>query len=135
MVAFAIPVALAGRMPPFPSQHLVGLVPLSVGAGVLLWCTREFYVAGQGTLAPWAPPRHLVVTGPYRYSRNPMYVGVALILLGWAALYWSRLLLIYAGCVVVAFHLRVVLAEEPWAARTFGDAWNAYRERTPRWLA
>ena len=134
MVAFAIPVALAGWASPFPSNHMIGLVPLSLGLLVLLRCVREFYVAGSGTLAPWAPPKQLVVTGPYRYCRNPMYVGVALILLGWAALYWSRSLLIYAGCMVVAFHLRVVLAEEPWAAETFGDAWNSYRRRTPRWL-
>ena len=134
VVAFAIPIALSGWASPFPSKHLIGVVPLSLGAYLLLWCVREFYVAGRGTLAPWAPPKHLVVTGPYRYSRNPMYVGVALILLGWAALYWSGALLLYAGCVLAAFHLRVVLAEEPWAARTFGDAWASYRGRTPRWL-
>ncbi len=134
VVAFAVPLALAGWLHQFPPRQLSGLLPLCLGMLLLLWCVREFYVAGPGTLAPWSPPKHLVVSGPYRYCRNPMYVGVSLILLGWAALFWSRPLLLYAACVAVAFHLRVVIAEEPWAARNFGDEWSSYRARTPRWL-
>jgi protein-S-isoprenylcysteine O-methyltransferase Ste14 len=134
IVAFAVPLAFAGCVRPFPSQHAVGLVPLSLGVLLLWWCVREFYVEGRGTLAPWAPPTHLVTSGPYRYCRNPMYVSVALILLGWAILYWLRTLFLYAACVAVASHLRVVFFEEPWAARTFGDPWISYIARTPRWF-
>jgi protein-S-isoprenylcysteine O-methyltransferase Ste14 len=133
MVAFVIPLVLAGAMQPLRVQRSPGLVVLILGFGLLVWCVREFYVTGRGTLAPWQPPKYLVVTGPYRYCRNPMYVGVDLILLGWAILYWSGLLLLYAVSISVAFHLRVVLAEEPRAARTFGEAWAAYRAQTPRW--
>jgi protein-S-isoprenylcysteine O-methyltransferase Ste14 len=133
-VAFAIPLALGitGRSP-FPLRP-AGYAPLVAGAVLLLWCVREFYVVGLGTLAPWAPPRRLVTTGPYRYSRNPMYLGVLLLLCGWATLFGSLTLAIYALVVALAFQLRVLLAEESWAARTFGRDWEAYRARVPRWL-
>jgi protein-S-isoprenylcysteine O-methyltransferase Ste14 len=134
VIAFAIPLVTAGWMQSLSVQSPLGLIVLVPGLLLLLWCVREFFVAGRGTLAPWAPPKYLVVTGPYRYCRNPMYVGVDLILLGWAALYGSVLLLLYAVGVAVAFHLRVILAEEPRAAQVFGEGWSAYRARTPRWL-
>ena len=111
-----------------------GVLPLGVGTALLLACVREFYVAGRGTLAPWAPPTALVVTGLYRWSRNPMYVAVVLILSGWAVGFRSWPLALYAIAMLVAFHLRVVLHEEPWLARSFGAAWMQYRQRVPRWL-
>lgn len=111
-----------------------GVAPLGVGIVLLLACVREFYVAGHGTLAPWAPPTTLVATGLYKWSRNPMYIAVFLILSGWAIGFRSWPLALYAVVVLVAFHLRVVLHEEPWLARTFGDAWRQYRTRVPRWL-
>ena len=114
--------------------HAIGLLPMIVGLALLLWCVRDFYVAGKGTLAPWAPPKHLVTTGLYRYSRNPMYVAVATMLMGWALAFASPRLAIYAVVVAVAFHLRVVFNEEPWLARTHGAAWDEYRARVPRWL-
>ena len=91
IVAFAIPLAL-WRSGSFDS---VGLLPIGIGSAALVWCVRDFYVAGKGTLAPWAPPKNLVVCGLYRYSRNPMYVAVILILAGWAPGFHSRLLLGY----------------------------------------
>ena len=114
--------------------HPAGLVPIALGAMLLLWCVRDFYVAGRGTLAPWAPPERLVTRGLYRVSRNPMYVAVVMILAGWASAFGSSRLWIYAGLVALAFHLRVVLGEEPWLARRHGDAWTMYRARVPRWL-
>jgi protein-S-isoprenylcysteine O-methyltransferase Ste14 len=116
------------------SIHLIGLLPLVLGTALLLWCVRDFYVSGKGTLAPWSPPQNLVVTGLYRHSRNPMYIAVALVLCGWALTFHSLGLAIYALVVVVAFHLRVVLNEEPFLARTHGDQWVKYRTRVPRWL-
>ena len=109
-------------------------VSFLAGLAVLLWCVRDFYVAGKGTLAPWDPPRHLVRVGLYRYSRNPMYVGVLLILTGWATSFRTPTLAIYAVVVAILFHLRVLAHEEPWLARTFPGEWPAYRSRVPRWL-
>jgi protein-S-isoprenylcysteine O-methyltransferase Ste14 len=134
VVAFAVPIAclLADVHPQL--RHPLGLVPLVVGVLGLLWCVRDFYVAGKGTLAPWAPPVHLVVVGLYRYTRNPMYVCVTLILLGWAVSFGLPVLYVYTIIVVVAFYLRVVVGEEPWLARMHGDQWQDYASRVPRWL-
>jgi protein-S-isoprenylcysteine O-methyltransferase Ste14 len=134
VVAFAVPLTI-GLSGSSPVRHVpAAAVLLTAGAVLLLWCVREFYVAGRGTLAPWAPPERLVTSGPYRYSRNPMYVAVLVILLAWWLLWDRAVLLVYAIAVLCAFHARVILAEEPWAARRFGAQWQAYRARVPRWL-
>jgi len=111
-----------------------GLLPLAAGFALLLWCVRDFYVSGKGTLAPWSPPRHLVVTGLYRYSRNPMYISVLVILIGWALTFDVSGLLWYAAFIAVAFQLRVVLGEEPWLARTHGEEWTRYSSAVRRWI-
>ena len=135
IVAIAVPAWIAaGALRPGERPHLVGLLPLLGGFALLVWCVRDFYVAGKGTLAPWSPPRHLVTIGLYRYSRNPMYVAVAMMLAGWALAFASSTIAIYTGFVIGAFHLRVVYGEEPWLARTHGAAWEEYAARVPRWL-
>jgi protein-S-isoprenylcysteine O-methyltransferase Ste14 len=135
MVALLIPSCVVwNRTPAGNPWFPIGLSILLAGLALLLWCVRDFYVAGKGTLAPWAPPRHLVTVGLYRYSRNPMYVAVSLMLAGWALSFWSVTLAIYTSFVIVAFHLRVLFGEEPWLARTHGEAWEKYRARVPRWL-
>ena len=83
MVAFAIPAGWLWLTAHTQLAQPLGLVFLAVGSAALLWCVRDFYVSGKGTLAPWAPPERLVIVGLYRYSRNPMYGSVALVLLGW----------------------------------------------------
>jgi protein-S-isoprenylcysteine O-methyltransferase Ste14 len=133
VVAFLLPWLILGRIEP-RTFDTTGAVPFIAGVIVLLWCVRDFYVAGKGTLAPWDPPRRLVRVGLYRLSRNPMYVGVLLILIGWAAGFRTRSLVIYTTVVAILFHLRVLLHEEPWLARTFPDEWPAYKSRVPRWL-
>lgn len=134
VVAIAVPVAwlLVGARTQVVQPW--GLFPLIMGFLALLWCARDFYVAGKGTLAPWAPPARLVVIGLYRYTRNPMYVAVVLILLGWAASFGSLGLFIYGMAMALAFHLRVVWGEEPWLARTHGQDWVQYASRVPRWF-
>ena len=133
-VAFLIPWLL---VEPRRSGQFVdarGLVPFVLGTVLLLWCVREFYVAGRGTLAPWSPPRHLVATGLYRFSRNPMYIAVVLVLWGWAFGFRSRAMAVYALLVMLAFHLRVIFGEEPWLARTHGEEWVRYKAQVPRWF-
>jgi protein-S-isoprenylcysteine O-methyltransferase Ste14 len=103
-----------------------------VGAAVLLRCVWDFFVAG-GTLAPVDPPKQLVVRGLYRLTRNPMYNGVLLLLLGEAWLFRSIPLVEYASAFFVGAHLFVVLYEEPTLASRFGESYAAYRKRVPRW--
>jgi protein-S-isoprenylcysteine O-methyltransferase Ste14 len=134
LVAFAAPPLLIWPEPLHATFRTSGLAVLALGTVLLLWCVRDFYVAGSGTLAPWDPPRHLVVFGLYRFSRNPMYVAVFLVLLGWAIGFRSPLLSAYALAVLVAFHLRVVFGEEPWLAKTHGEAWTQYVSEVPRWF-
>ena len=133
IVAFVVPwLMTAGRR-----NELVdagGLIPLSLGIVLLLWCVWTFYSAGKGTLAPWSPPRYLVTSGLFHFSRNPMYIAVMLILCGWAWGFRSRAVFTYAVLLVLAFHVRVVFFEEPWLARAHGDAWQRYKSQTPRWL-
>ena len=76
--------------------------------------------------------QELVVTGLYRFSRNPMPVAVLLVLWGWALGFRSWPLAVYAVVVMLAFHLRVVLHEEPWLARTHGEKWMHYATHVPR---
>jgi protein-S-isoprenylcysteine O-methyltransferase Ste14 len=133
MIAFVVPLFLIAPAGPGPFW-MVGLFPLGLGIVLLLWCVRDFYVVGKGTLAPWAPPQELVVVGLYRVSRNPMYVAIMLVLWGWAVGFRSKPLALYAVAVTIAFHLRVVLAEEPWLARRHGDRYAQYKGRVPRWL-
>ena len=134
MVAFVVPLLVITA----PAQRTLvqpwGLMPLALGLLVLVLTVREFYVAGRGTLAPWSPPVRLVTSGLYRFSRNPMYVGVLLILSGWAIVFWSPALAFYAATVAIAVHLRVLLHEEPFLARTQPEAWRAYRLRVRRWF-
>ena len=135
VVAILVPLLIASPLiregVPF---RWVALVPLLLGLGLLLWCVRLFLVHGKGTLAPWSPPRQLVVTGPYAFSRNPMYIGVLLILVGWAVGFHSLPLLLYGAIVLVAFHLRIRLGEEPWLRETYHDKWARYAAHVPRWM-
>lgn len=111
-----------------------GIVLLAAGLAVLLWCVRDFYLAGKGTLAPWDPPAQFVRVGLYRVVRNPMYLGVVLIVFGWAVLSGSPALVIYGVVLALAFHARVTLSEEPWLARNFPEEWRQYASSVPRWL-
>ena len=134
LVAVLVP-PLVALVDPWRSQvWMPGIAVLVAGAAVLLWCVRDFYAAGQGTLAPWDPPKRLVVAGLYRYTRNPMYVGVLLLVSGWAALLAAPLVAAYACVLAVVFHVRVIAGEEPWLESQFGTEWSKYRAAVPRWF-
>lgn len=105
------------------------------GGALALWCIATFMIVGRGTPAPFDPPRKLVDRGPYRYVRNPMYLGAALALCGAAIFYRSAALFGYAGLFLLAAHVFVVWYEEPTLARLFGADYEAYRARVGRWLA
>ncbi len=105
-----------------------------IGIAMLVWCFWDFVQKGKGTPAPIEPPKELVVSGLYNHVRNPMYVGIASILIGhflWFG-FWN--LLIYTAIVVTVFHLFVTLYEEPNLRQRFGAAYEKYCQRVPRWI-
>src|SRR5271156_466887 len=113
--------------------QIIGMILASAGAVVALWCILPFAWIGRGTPAPFAPPRRLVIRGPYRFVRNPMYIGAALALAGAALFYKSAPLVAYAAAFLVICHLFVLAYEEPRLRRTFGADYEAYCQRVRRW--
>ena len=134
-VAVYAPLWLARDLQPRGGLPLVAAVALFVlGATIYAWTVWDFATFGRGTPAPIDAPKRLVVRGLFRYSRNPMYVGVLGVILGQAALFREPRLVGYALAVWTCFHLFVVLYEERALARDFGDEYAAYRLRVGRWL-
>jgi protein-S-isoprenylcysteine O-methyltransferase Ste14 len=107
---------------------------LLVGLAIFLVTVWDFGSVGKGTLAPWDPPRQLVRNRLYGAVRNPMYIGVLTILIGEAILFQSWRLVVYAGCIVLMFHVWVLIFEEPYLRAKFGDGYVEYCAKTPRWL-
>ena len=119
--------------PAIRAPQVVAIVAGAVGAILALACIVAFASLGKGTPAPFDPPRRLVVRGPYRLLRNPMYLGAA-IALGSAALFYQSLALLgYTMLFLVATHLFVVGYEEPTLRRTFGHEYEAYCSDVGRW--
>src|ERR1041385_529070 len=109
--------------------QVLGMIVGSFGALLALWCIATFIFVGRGTPAPFDPPRLLVDSGPYRFVRNPMYIGAGLALGGAALFYQSWALLGYAFAFALITHLFVVLYEERALRSMFGDAYASYCER------
>jgi protein-S-isoprenylcysteine O-methyltransferase Ste14 len=114
--------------------RLLGAGPLTLGATLLFWCVADFAFVGRGTLAPVDAPTTLVMTGPYRLVRNPMYVAVVLIILSEALLFESLTLVVYGLALWSISHLFVVSFEEPALSRSFGAQYASYRSSVSRWL-
>lgn len=132
--AGVVPYLIASADPRRGTGWTIGAFVMGCGALVLLWCVRDFYVAGKGTLAPWQPPKRLVVVGLYRYSRNPMYLGVLTFVIGWAIFMGSPLLCGYVLVLFSSFHTSVVVYEEPWLSKQFTSQWQTYAAAVPRWV-
>jgi protein-S-isoprenylcysteine O-methyltransferase Ste14 len=111
----------------------VGAVLALVGLIGLAESFSRFALHGRGTPAPVMPPKRLVVTGLYRYVRNPMYLAVLSIVVGQALLLGSRRLLVYAAVAWVVVHLFVLLYEEPVLRASFGAEYVAYTAAVRRW--
>lgn len=106
-----------------------------IGTTILLWSFWNFLKQGRGTPAPIDPPKELVAVGFYRYTRNPMYVGILLMLTGYFFWYGFWSLLIYAVFIFLAFNTFVAYYEEPTLRRNFGTAYEDYCNRVPRWFS
>jgi protein-S-isoprenylcysteine O-methyltransferase Ste14 len=114
-------------------QGLLALLLIIIGLMPALESMRRFVVVGRGTLLPVVPTESLVVSGFYRYVRNPMYVGILLALAGESLLFRSRSLAGFACWLWFGFHLFVLLYEESTLARRYGEEYLRYRQNVPRW--
>jgi len=114
--------------------RVAGLALISGGTIVLVESFLRFALRGLGTPAPVFPTRHLVVSGYYRYLRNPIYVANVAIILGQAFWFASVPLLVYCALVWLSFHAFVLLYEEPTLRTTFGAEYEAFCRRVPRWI-
>ena len=112
--------------------QVLGLLVLAVGLMLFSASLRNFVTEGEGTLAPWDPPRRLVVRGPYRYVRNPMISGVVLVLFGEALTLLSRPHFIWALIFLVVNSIYIPLLEETGLRQRFGDSYVEYCRHVPR---
>jgi protein-S-isoprenylcysteine O-methyltransferase Ste14 len=113
--------------------QLTGIVLALAGGALALWCIWTFAFVGRGTPAPFDPPRRLVMQGPYRVVRNPMYLGAAIAVFGAAVFYQSLALLAYVAAFLLLMHLFVISYEEPTLERTFGQDYIVYCRGVRRW--
>ena len=125
--------AATAASPAGPLIRALALLPALAGLAIYLWCAFDFARAA-GTPAPIDPPKELVARGLYRYSRNPMYVGVLSMIAAQALYFASPATLLYAALIFLAFHSFVIIYEEPTLAGSFGDAYQRYRASVPRWI-
>jgi len=134
-IAVIVPLAILQRAAPAPPL-VPGLGPLLLALAAILWFWSGFGFSfvGRGTPSPIDAPRALVVWGPYRYVRNPMYVAVLLAIFGFAIENSSIAVALYGLVVLVAFHMFVLWYEEPTLERRFGDDYVRYKRTVGRWI-
>jgi len=135
VVALYVPYILLGRTyDPGHGLAWLGVLCFVAGAGIYFRCAWEFAVRGLGTPAPIAPTKFLVISGLHRYVRNPMYIGVLLVILGQAVLFRAPRLAEYAVMFGLLAHFFVLFYEEPTLRRRFGESYEQYRAAVPRWI-
>ncbi|MDF1544046.1 MAG: isoprenylcysteine carboxylmethyltransferase family protein [bacterium] len=136
-----LPGTAAGLIPYIISRYdpwrgntcYLGLILMALGFAILIWCAFDFYRTGNGTLAHWEPPKSLVCTGLYRYTRNPMYYGSLVAISGQALFFFSPLICAYFALMAILFNLHIRFVEEPWLARNFPEQWAAFSADISRW--
>lgn len=135
-VGVYIPYRLTHRFATPDHGALAWVAALIIVLGALIYfrCASEFAVRGLGTPAPIAPTKFLVTTALHRYVRNPMYIGVALVIFGQAVLFRSLHVAEWGGVMLLIAHCFVVLYEEPTLKRQFGDSYEEYKRTVPRWI-
>ena len=113
-------------------QH-VGLVLIALGVVAYIWCSGSFVFYAKGTPIPFTPTKELVVTGLYKYVRNPLYIAGTLVLLGETLLFQSKGIFIYTLILFGGFNIHVLM-EETHLEDTFGKKYEQYRKDVPRWI-
>ena len=140
LVAGLIPIWILGRktnnlfIKPWQFYQFSGLLVFVTGFVIMLICIVSFAVKGRGTLSPADPTKKLVVSGLYKFSRNPMYIGVIMILTGEAIFFQSVSLWIYLLAVNIGFNVFILLHEEPRLQRDFGEEYKKYCQKVRRWI-
>jgi protein-S-isoprenylcysteine O-methyltransferase Ste14 len=121
---------------PFANPQALGWIVVAIGGAVMVPCVLAFAWRGLGTPMPLDPPRKLVVSGPYRWVRNPMYVGMGITLLGeaWVYPHLTRFLLIETAIAFALVFAFIVFYEEPTLRRSFGSDYEEYCRNVPRWI-
>jgi len=127
--------ALTGASPSArpPAFRLFGLVLIFFGALIYAWSVWTFTFVGKGTPAPF-DPKELVVKGPFRYVRNPIYVFIIIVLVGEAILLQNSALVIYTALAILFLHPWVVFYEEPTLRKRFGKSYEVYCASVSRWF-
>lgn len=119
---------------PWPFHMYAGLLLFAIGLVIMLHCILQFALEGRGTLSPADPTKRLIIRGLYRISRNPMYVGVMMMLTGEAIMTQSPSLWIYSAIIFLAFNLFIMLREEPRLRKDFGKEYMIYCSKVRRWF-
>ena len=119
---------------PFEYYQWIAIVIILAGVSIFLHCVYLFAKFGKGTLSPIDPTKRLVIRGMYKYSRNPMYLAMLMILLGETILLRSFNLAVYMFIIAIAFYLFVVFHEEPGLQSEYGYEYKDYKERVRRWI-
>jgi protein-S-isoprenylcysteine O-methyltransferase Ste14 len=142
ILPFTVTVIVPFVLYPDPSPYIpdtlfmkiLGVLVGIPGLALLIYTIFLFGRIGHGTLAPWRPTRHLVVTGPYRYCRNPMITGVFFVLIGEALVLHSLYILVWAALFFLLNTVYFIVREEPDLYKRFGDEYLRYKEKVPRWI-
>ncbi len=125
----------AARPVPLISPAFIVVLLSSLGGLTLgFWTARDFVTKGEGTPAPWNPPKKFVLSGPYRYLRNPMISGVFLMLFAEALYFRSWPIAGWLGFFILANLFYIPRFEEPALEKRFGDAYHTFKENVPRWI-
>jgi protein-S-isoprenylcysteine O-methyltransferase Ste14 len=125
--------AALGISPP-PWLQIPGIACIALGAPIALSCIITFVVKGRGTTAPFDAPSQLVAAGPYRWLRNPMYLGAGLVVVGYGFYVHSLSVLLLAAAMWIAVHLFVFFYEEPTLRAKFNGSYENYCRKVSRWL-
>ncbi len=134
VIVLPIFIGLASRSQPFAGYSPAGPLLILAGVVIYIWAATAFVQDGKGTPSPTAPPLEFVAIGPYRYVRNPIYVGELIVIIGIAAIFGSALVLFYASGLFAILYLFIVGYEEPDLRRRFGSAYEDYVREVGRWL-
>ncbi|MEO6453406.1 MAG: isoprenylcysteine carboxylmethyltransferase family protein [Ginsengibacter sp.] len=134
-VLVVVPMLIEKKREIYEDAHLLlGLLLILPGLTIIIVTISSFIKIGKGTLAPWSPTKKLVITGLYRYVRNPMILGVFTVLLGEALTLWSKNILLWAISFFFINTLYFIIYEEPDLEKKFGEQYLQYKKHVSRWL-